>query len=374
MAIAEDQKVVSNPYLAKLDTLSIPWTESPFFEQLLERERARFTSDEIQQLRFFSENGYLIFDPKVPNELLSGAIEELEGKHALDQHGKEVRLQDGWAQSPSVKQIATWPDVLATLQMLYQRAPIPFQTLNFVYGTQQRTHSDTIHFQSYPNNFMCGVWVALEAVDADNGPLHYYPGSQKLPLYDTSTFHGKTGLANYKHYEDFIEAITSMGKFKRETVRMQKGEAIIWSANLLHGGERINDPSRTRHSQVTHYYFENCMYYTPLASDPFMKEIFFRHEGLIDVRTGVPIQQYHKGRPVAFSFPPPPPPPHVPLYRRALRRLKRMVKGAVAPAQPRISQVQPEDMQPKMMDMMMAEHRMAAPVADLMVRYTDESS
>ena len=28
---------------------------------------------------------------------------------------------------------------------------------------------------------MCGVWVALEDMDMDNGPLVYYPGSHKLP-------------------------------------------------------------------------------------------------------------------------------------------------------------------------------------------------
>ena len=32
-----------------------------------------------------------------------------------------------------------------------------------------------------PPGFMCGVWVALEDMDMDNGPLVYYPGSHRLP-------------------------------------------------------------------------------------------------------------------------------------------------------------------------------------------------
>ena len=32
-----------------------------------------------------------------------------------------------------------------------------------------------------PEGFMCGVWVALEDMDMENGPLVYYPGSHKLP-------------------------------------------------------------------------------------------------------------------------------------------------------------------------------------------------
>src|SRR3954464_2369739 len=109
MAVVADPRAPSNPYLANLDTLSIPWTESPFFDQLLERERERFTAKEIEQIKFFAENGYLIFDPEIPNELLVQAVDDLKGKHTLDAAGKEQRLQDGWKFSPAVKQIATWP-------------------------------------------------------------------------------------------------------------------------------------------------------------------------------------------------------------------------------------------------------------------------
>ncbi len=41
-----------------------------------------------------------------------------------------------------------------------------------------------VHFNSIPQRFMCGVWVAMEDIAPDNGPLHYYPGSHKLPFYD----------------------------------------------------------------------------------------------------------------------------------------------------------------------------------------------
>lgn len=30
---------------------------------------------------------------------------------------------------------------------------------------------------------MCGVWVALEDVGPDQGPLVYYPGSHRWPIY-----------------------------------------------------------------------------------------------------------------------------------------------------------------------------------------------
>ena len=52
-------------------------------------------------------------------------------------------------------------------------------------------------------------------------------------------------------------------------IRMKKGTALIWSANLLHGGGIITDHNRTRLSQVTHYNFDSCeYYYHPFFSIP----------------------------------------------------------------------------------------------------------
>jgi hypothetical protein len=44
-------------------------------------------------------------------------------------------------------------------------------------------------------------------------------------------------------------------------------QAILWASNLLHGGAPQADRSRSRHSQVTHVFFEGCRYYTPMLSD-----------------------------------------------------------------------------------------------------------
>jgi hypothetical protein len=77
--------------------------------------------------------------------------------------------------------VALAPAVLGLLRTLYGRDPHPFQTLNFKYGTEQRPHADAVHFNTEPLGLMCGVWVAMEDIDADCGPLVKYPGSHKLP-------------------------------------------------------------------------------------------------------------------------------------------------------------------------------------------------
>ena len=56
---------------------------------------------------------------------------------------------------------------------------------------------------------------------------------------------------------------------KTKNIKLKPGQAIIWAANLLHGGKKIIDKKRTRFSQVVHYHFENCkLIYNPMFSSP----------------------------------------------------------------------------------------------------------
>ena len=48
---------------------------------------------------------------------------------------------------------------------------------------------------------------------------------------------------------------------------LEKGQALVWASNLLHGGAPQANRERSRHSQVTHVFFEGCRYYTPMTSD-----------------------------------------------------------------------------------------------------------
>lgn len=267
---------------------NIPWVESPFFETELKKASLAL---EIEALvRHYAENGYVIVDPDLDEATIDAAVAALAPEFAAK---NVTRIQDAWRENEQVKHIATAPKVLDLLRILYRREPIPFQTLNFNVGTQQRTHSDMIHFSSIPERFMCGVWVALEDIHANNGPLHYYPGSHKLPFFDLVDMNlrgsdSKSLEETYgyyaKRYENFIEAAIQAAGLTKTTLNVKKGQALIWSANLLHGGEKIKTPGATRHSQVSHYYFEGCTYYTPLLSDVPLNRTFLRR--ITDIRTG----------------------------------------------------------------------------------------
>lgn len=136
---------------------------------------------------------------------------------------------------------------------------------------------------------MAGVWVALEDIDETNGPLVYYPGSHRLPVFtnehigvnpDTSGDPVSHYPAYLRAWEELVESLD----LKPLHFHAKRGHALIWAANLLHGGAAQTDLKRTRYSQVTHYFFENCCYYTPSTSVPFLGPVDFRD--IVDISTG----------------------------------------------------------------------------------------
>ena len=277
---------------------AIPWIESPFFEEEL---ADAYLSDDLKAFaKSYADNGYVIFDPRIDPEILDCAVSSMTPRFRRVK-GPDKRIQDAWRNNLDVWAIATDPEVMSKLRFLYGREPIPFQTLSFPEGTQQATHSDLIHFGVKPDRFMCGVWIALEEITNDNGPLHYYPGSHKLKFWDlldigikASDMRDRKGMMYLADkYTDFIQHMIDSLGLKKSVLNIPKGHAIIWAANLLHGGEKILRPRATRYSQVTHYYFEDCMYYIPRLSDMPINKI--KYCDITNIKTGETVKSTYFG-------------------------------------------------------------------------------
>ncbi|HYC59076.1 MAG TPA: phytanoyl-CoA dioxygenase family protein [Thermoanaerobaculia bacterium] len=311
-----------------------PWIDSPFFPTAL--AEAGLDPETKKIVEFFAEHGYVIVDPEIDDRTIEHANLTLRDRFKQTYepyYADTTRIQDAWWFNEHVKTIAVAPRILEILRILYQREPIPFQTLNFRVGSQQRTHSDIIHFDSIPYGYMAGVWTAMEDVDLGNGPLHYYPTSQRFPRFDMHdigiTAAGTVGYEKYPLYEDFVEALMKAQRAERIELQMKRGQSLIWSANLFHGGSPIRDTDRTRLSQVTHYYFEGCIYYTPLFSDLGLGKLVTRK--IHDMRTGQMVPHYYNGKEIENpgEWPPRELPPWGAIQNRAKRKAKG-IKNAIA--------------------------------------------
>ena len=287
-------------HLSVARRLELPRAENPLLEELIAEDG--LSDRQAGLVRAFARDGFLKFRVTDPafDKLADAAIVGIDWSRS-----NGVRVQDAWPEVEAVRRLAALPEVMDLLELLYGRPAVPFQTLNFRVGTQQETHSDSIHFSSRPGRFMCGVWIALEPVDEQNGALHYFPGSHRLPIYDLNDL-GLLGdeasiEQNYEIYCEMLQAMIRAHGLSKQVALMDRGEAIVWAANLYHGGDPILDPTRTRFSQVTHYYFEGCAYYAPLSSDPFLNR--YDRPDRRDVRTGQPIGHRFGTRPVGEAEP-----------------------------------------------------------------------
>jgi hypothetical protein len=283
----------------------LPLIESPLFPALA--SEAGLSEDELRIGQDLFAQGYAVFD--FPDDALDQRIARIQHDLAprygvdfadpeSDKTAGERRVQDAWKTNPDVQAIAANEAVVALLSKLFGRQAFPFQTLNFPVGTQQDAHTDIVHFSSLPEKFMCGVWLAMEDVHADAGPLFYYPGSHRWPVMSNAMI----GRSGYKTtldsaqlpYADAWNAICAAQNAQPATFLARKGQALIWLANLLHGGSAQHDPRRTRWSQVTHYYFEDCIYYTPAYSDETLGRLDMRR--IESIADGKPRPNLYQGR------------------------------------------------------------------------------
>lgn len=293
----------------------IPLIESPLLT--LAFEEMDLSESEREIACALNTRGYAVID--FPDPDIDARIERIKTRLAprydidlsdpasIKARGNQ-RIQDAWMFDEDVKAIAANSDILRLLGKLYGRRAFPFQTLNFPVGTQQHVHSDAIHFSSLPERFMCGVWLAMEDIHPDAGPLNYCPGTHQWPILTnlmlgTSRFGDHSRLAQ-EPYEKVWRAMIDAQGISTDTFCARKGQALIWAANLLHGGSRQIDPTLTRWSQVTHYYFEGCTYYTPAYSEEPLGRLELRR--ITDISTGEVEPNIMFGKELAISSPMPP--------------------------------------------------------------------
>lgn len=148
-----------------------------------------------------------------------------------------------------------------------------FQSINFLMGSEQRTHSDSIHMTTFPLGGLLGVWIALEKITKENGPIHYYPKSHKLPYYLNEDYDNKgnkyiLGSKGYSKYEEMIQSRIEDKDIVKQTFEAEPGDLFIWHANLLHGGNEHINKDKTRKSMVLHYFDSRRICYHEITQRP----------------------------------------------------------------------------------------------------------
>lgn len=215
------------------------------------------------QLSDWIDKGYMIFPGWFSDvaDRVNAEMDKIVNEKLLDFDYTESRVMNSWKASEIVRKITNDERVKKVLSFALGKKVVPFQTINFFRGSEQHTHSDFIHMTTEPKGFLVAAWIALEDIGEGQGPLHYYPGSHKLPYilgedFEHSSNAWSVGDDLYGNFEKKIAEEIREHKLQKEIFHAKKGDVLFWHANLLHGGEEVTNPDSTRKSLVIHFFCE----------------------------------------------------------------------------------------------------------------------
>jgi len=218
-------------------------------------------------LRHFVQEGYIVLDDFISKEhcqRINRDLDALIASGVFRYDFKGQRIERLFEHSKSTRKLWAHPQILRILSAVFDDVALPCQTLNFIHGSQQDVHQDVIHLTPFPAGMMCGVWVALEDIHADAGPLVVYPGSHRLPrLYTRTAGVAKVRDGDWgrfaKEYTPKIKDLVDSSGLKPTYYTPKVGSVLIWHENLAHGGSHRNNDSLTRKSIVSHYFARGGM-------------------------------------------------------------------------------------------------------------------
>jgi ectoine hydroxylase len=271
------------PVIASISSRNFPdktsraWLDTGTSRDLAPTRPAFGTFDPIlrESLLNWSEKGYIIIPQFFGEHDVHLMLEEIDRlvRRRLLKPTPDNKLLFANRHSADIRRITYDERLIRLLSFILDKDVVPFQTINFIYGSNQRAHSDSIHMTTYPLGYLIAVWIALEDTTMDNGPLFYYPGSHSLPYLLNEDFNeGSTALQlgrkDYSDYEDRMEEIIRTQHLKKEVFLARKGDILIWHANLIHGGLPVIDPALTRKSMVIHYFAKDVIKYHEITERP----------------------------------------------------------------------------------------------------------
>jgi len=230
-----------------------------------------------QSLLSFENDGFAILknyiDPNIVDRINREVKDLIENKHVKFKY-QNKKIMFAFQKSKLLASIGREENLSSILNFLLAGQAILFQSINFLHeGSEQKTHSDSFHMTTYPVGGLLGVWIALEDITIDNGPIHYYPKSHKLPYFMNEDFDNVgnsifIGDKSYKAYEKGMENFIQNKRLEKKLFTAKKGDLLIWHANLLHGGEAHNNKEMTRKSMVFHYFRKDSICYHEISQRP----------------------------------------------------------------------------------------------------------
>lgn len=252
-----------------------PWLDGPDALQKLTAAPglARFDAATRDAMMHWPTEGYIVLRGLFNEgevDAMNNEVDRLIREKVVDFNFTGRKIMFAFHHSELLRKHTHDRRILDVMDFLLGHKVRVFQSINFLTGSEQHAHSDSIHMTTYPLGYMIAAWIALEPIHADNGCLIYHPGSHRLPyLLNDSYDHGGNrfviGDDAYARYEEAVDDEIRKGGFPAQEFHAQPGDVLIWHANLLHGGKKMSSPDASRKSMVIHCFAEDVLCYHELT-------------------------------------------------------------------------------------------------------------
>ena len=256
------------------------WTDLENAPSLLagKQELGRIDDDDARRLGEWIEEGFVILEGAVSEDEVEAVRAEMSATLAGEEPARKAewwsdgekqfgdataavmerpgaKLLDLHYTGPRTQELIFAPPITHFLKLIFERPPLAFQSLAFLRGTQQPPHQDSAFVRVESALEFAAVWVALEDVEPGSGELEYFPGSHALPeaLFDGRYKWVPEGTTVVEGYSERLVERAQAAGLTRSRFLARKGDALVWSADLIHGGSAELRPGSSRRSIVTHY-------------------------------------------------------------------------------------------------------------------------
>ncbi len=247
--------------------------EKLWFDYDTYQQQKRFldlSHNEKEIVEKFKQEGCFLYKKALHDhdmETLNSAIDAWIDQHAhalisnRKPDGTYPRLIGLHKEVPAIEALFSNHAVLKLQDLLFGSRSSLHTSITFLQGSQQELHRDIPVFDLSPHNRYFRIWVALEDVTSESGPLLGVKGGHKVEIERNKIAHKFYSRFDavpelnptlwYQHQQKLQKKYKEEG-LTEETFELSKGDMLIWHPLFPHGGSKIKDTNLSRRSIVLH--------------------------------------------------------------------------------------------------------------------------
>lgn len=241
-----------------------PWLDRPDALLRLEALSDQLTTPDYDRLRQWEREGYVVLERAIAPERIDALLADCDRMvwGSDDQKTQRVwQVDDLLERSSSAREIAFDAAVTALVDIILGRHSEVRKTIMVWKSGRAPLHQDILLFPALPYNMTAGIHVVCEDAHPDAGPLVFYPGTHKLPLWEGWPAYPDVSLRTADPqtaaaYEAWINA--QAREHPKRSFLGRKGDVMLWHPSLAHAGSDLKDDKRSRKSFVMHTFPEGC--------------------------------------------------------------------------------------------------------------------